>query len=291
MRMKRICFYHSADLDGHCSGAIVRRSFGRDVELIGIDYDHEFPWEKIDLETRVWMVDFSLEPIEDMVRLENECAELYWVDHHKTAIEEAARVEFTCPGLRVIGRAGCELTWEVLRPGEHTPEAVTLLGRYDVWDLDYSKDVLPFQYGMRLYGETRPETDFGEALWFGLLGVDAVKNPVQRIIHDGRMCLGYERSTNVKLMRTCSFEVELDGLRVVAANVPMGSSQKFESVWDAEKHDAMCAFYRKGRGKWVVSLYSDKEDVDVSAVCLARGGGGHKGAAGFSCEELPRVLR
>ena len=64
------------------------------------------------------------------------------------------------------------------------------------------------------------------------------------------------------------------------------NSQMFDSVWDNTKYDAMLTFgWRKG--KWTVSLYTDKEHVDVSVAAKNRGGGGHKQAAGFQCEELP----
>jgi hypothetical protein len=41
-----ICFYHSADLDGHCSGAIIKKVHP-ECELIGINYGDEFPWDKV----------------------------------------------------------------------------------------------------------------------------------------------------------------------------------------------------------------------------------------------------
>jgi len=50
----------------------------------------------------------------------------------------------------------------------------------------------------------------------------------------------------------------------------------------------MLSFVRRP-GKWTCSLYADKPEVDASAICKARGGGGHKGAAGFQCETLPFV--
>ena len=41
------CFFHSADLDGHCSGAIVKHKYP-DCEMIGINYGQEFPWDTIE---------------------------------------------------------------------------------------------------------------------------------------------------------------------------------------------------------------------------------------------------
>ena len=40
------CFYHLADLDGHCSGAIVKYKYP-DAELFGINYGQAFPYDKI----------------------------------------------------------------------------------------------------------------------------------------------------------------------------------------------------------------------------------------------------
>jgi len=51
------CFYHSSDLDGHCSGAIVKQEYA-DCEMIGIDYGNKFPWDSIEIRETVFMVDF-----------------------------------------------------------------------------------------------------------------------------------------------------------------------------------------------------------------------------------------
>ena len=47
----------------------------------------------------------------------------------------------------------------------------------------------------------------------------------------------------------------------------------------------VCIAYIHDGEKFTVSLYS--ESVDVSVIAKAHGGGGHKGAAGFICAELP----
>jgi nanoRNase/pAp phosphatase (c-di-AMP/oligoRNAs hydrolase) len=37
--------------------------------------------------------------------------------------------------------------------------------------------------------------------------------------------------------------------------------------------------------EWIISLYS--RNIDVSEIAKKYGGGGHKGAAGFHCKDLP----
>lgn len=104
--MNPICFYHKADLDGVCSGAIVKH-FVPDCEMVGFDYGMEFPWDKVlvvpdasggKTETAatlldagafpkrtVYMVDVSLPPA-DMKRLAK-VSELVWIDHHQICVD------------------------------------------------------------------------------------------------------------------------------------------------------------------------------------------------------------
>jgi nanoRNase/pAp phosphatase (c-di-AMP/oligoRNAs hydrolase) len=76
-----------------------------------------------------------------------------------------------------------------------------------------------------------------------------------------------------------------DGLKCIAVNRLMANSKFFDSVWDPHTYDAMLSFGWRG-SQWTVSLYTDRPDIDVSEVARKRGGGGHKGAAGFQCTDL-----
>lgn len=282
------CFYHSADLDGKCSAAIVHLAHPH-AELCPINYGQPFPWERIAPGETVYMVDFSLQPFSDMQRLQ-EHAMLVWIDHHKSAIEDAAAAGWreadtqegsvTVYGIRRSGIGACALTWEYLYPSTVLPFAVRMLAEYDVWNHAHPT-CLPFQYGMRL----RDNGPMAQ-LWYTLLWLrDADK--VDRISHAGSVVRKYQSRQDEICARTCAFETTLDGLRVIAINRGPTNSQLFDSVYDPARHHAMLAFYVTRDGRWSVSLYSDRDDVDCSAVAKARGGGGHKGAAGFQCDDLP----
>ena len=87
------CFYHSADLDGHCSGAIVKLKYP-DCEMIGINYGDIIDINNIHQDEEVFMVDFCLQPFDGMLEL-NKKAKLYWIDHHaKGSIDEAFQRDF-----------------------------------------------------------------------------------------------------------------------------------------------------------------------------------------------------
>ena len=284
------CFYHSADLDGHCSGAIVKMAYP-ECEMIGINYGDVFPWESIPVGDgeQVFMVDFSLQPYTEMRKLNIQADPLVWIDHHKSAIEE--HEEWLRSGNKPIlgiqrsGTGACALVWEYLKQTLKSPATlptfVRLLAEYDVWDHSDPR-TLPFQYGMRQNTDTRPDN---QDFWHSLFDIEVV----DRITEDGRIILDYQKEQNTKYIKACAFETEIDGLKCIAVNRMLTNSQLFDSIWDSSKWDAMLTFgWRKG--SWSVSLYSDRPDIDVSQVAKDRGGGGHKGAAGFQCAELPFAL-
>lgn len=296
------CFYHGSDLDGECSAAIVKYKFP-ECELYPINYSDVFPWEIIkDPQELIFMVDFSLQPFDQMVKLHNSC-DLIWIDHHKTAIEAEVtsehginRSDWRIDGIRLNGKAGCELTWEFIygpdRPvwvGEveerKMPKVVYFLGRYDVWDHS-DPDVLPFQYGMRLEDSDPNNQEF----WKDLFEHDF---DTKRIRQRGETILEYEEQTNIKLCKAYAFETILyvfgTPYKAICVNKGLGNSKVFDSVWDKNKYDLMIVFCRLPLPKcqWTVSLYTDKPEIDCGKIATVFGGGGHKNAAGFTCFDLP----
>jgi hypothetical protein len=79
------------------------------------------------------MVNFCL-PMDSMVRL-SQLSDFIWIEHHKSAIEAAEQIAFGPRGLRKIGRAACELTWQFLFPTVELPHAVYLLedATFGIW--------------------------------------------------------------------------------------------------------------------------------------------------------------
>lgn len=312
------CFYHNADLDGICSAAIFHQKYP-DAELIGINYGDPFPWDDIEPREPVCMVDFSLQPFSEMVKLRQLTDALVWIDHHKSALSDADKEGWktdaemgensavVVPGLRRDGIGACALIWEYWFPRKPLPRAVELLARYDVWDHEDS-DTLPFQYGIRIKNYSHDPADpawslvLDESGEFGQLAPE-----VASCLEDGRAILRYIDNDNTIKAKALCFEHELmwpgklpgedlfrqgsrRALRCLAANFGPSNSKLFDSLWDPEKYDAMLLYsYRPKNKLWTISLYTTRDDVDVSVVAKAYGGGGHKGAAGFQVEELSEV--
>lgn len=276
------CFYHRGDLDGKCSAAVVKRAFP-DTTFMGVDYNEAFPFSA-DVGEGVVMVDFGIQPMSDMVRyaadLKSKGKAFTWIDHHKTAMEEAEKADFNPMGLRRIGSAACELCWEYFFKNEPMPEGVKLLGRYDVFDLKDPRTV-SFQFGMR--GEPTQLTD---PIWNHVLSSPELF--ILETCYKGMTIKKYQDKQNLGLAKQVCFEMDFEGMKTLAANAH-GNSMFFDGLEKSDAIEALCLFHYEN-GTWVCSLYGIKEGTDVSVAAKKYGGGGHAKAAGFSCAELPFTL-
>jgi oligoribonuclease NrnB/cAMP/cGMP phosphodiesterase (DHH superfamily) len=286
-----ICIYHSRDLDGFASGAIVKRKYPEAV-LIGYDYGQPFPWDKISPEEDVIMIDVSL-PMEDMLKLARHIeGNFTWIDHHISAINDYNRFlvedekqhgHFLTPVLE-NGIAACELGWKHLFPNEEMPQGIRLLGEYDTWrnqdKIKWDQWILPYQFGMRIICD-HPDRFPWDHVW--------TPRSVQEIRDQGVTVLEYQGQVNAGQCKNASFEFDFRGHRAICLNGGMFNSDVFKSVFDPEKHDIMMPFQFKGKF-WQVSVYTTKDDVDCSAISKQMGGGGHKKAAGFQVDHIEEVF-
>ena len=286
-----ILVLNHVDPDGYCAGAIVRyfeKREGKTVENYGMNYGYKIPWSKIKKAKKVYMVDFSLRPhdmgkIQEIVGYEN----FIWIDHHKTVIEDVENSGRDIYGSRLIGKAGCELTWEWFEAERECPKSVRMIGRYDVWDVNYSneeegiksEDLFPFITGVKHHTDTAEDDHF----WFNLFDN---QEWVEEVLKEGRLLYEYQTGVFSKYCKSHSFDMEWEGLRFICVNSLNANSQMFEAKWDANKYDAMLSYGYTNKN-WSVSMYSDKKEIDVGEVAHKYGGGGHKGACGFTCLKLP----
>jgi oligoribonuclease NrnB/cAMP/cGMP phosphodiesterase (DHH superfamily) len=286
-----ICIYHSKDLDGYCSGAIVKLKYP-DSKLIGFDYGQELPMDEIPEGEPIIMIDVSL-PMKQMENLARHSGwKLTWIDHHISSINDYKKFvgngETFCHAVLEDGISACEGGWKYLFPKVFMPTAVKLLGEYDTWRNSdkqrWDNAIMPFQYGMRMICSS-PET-FPSDL-FKAYSVNDIEtdSPVYNIIHDGKLILEYQKVQNERACRS-AFEIEFEGLRAITLNNGGANSQVFESVYDENKHDIMIPFFFTGT-HWTFSMYTTKDEIDCSVIAKSKGGGGHKKAAGFQLKELP----
>ena len=284
-----ICFYHRQDLDGWCSGAIVKY-FYPDAILLEMDYGMQFPWALMKFEPnadrRVIMVDFAMK-IPDMVRLAAMC-DLIWVDHHITAIEAATKARFNPEGYRVSGVGACELTWKWCasqvydKMSSFVPVGVKLLADYDVGKI--TPQVLQYEYGVRT-NVTGPDHNLWKEIFEGYVYEDIMKT--------GKIVTQYVSRQFAKAINFAGFEGVFDGFPAFFLNTPLHDSLlckplESERVWEGVGHPPrlFVQFVWAKEQEWYVIVESTDSEIHCGRLCEKHGGGGHEQVGGFRSKDL-----
>jgi nanoRNase/pAp phosphatase (c-di-AMP/oligoRNAs hydrolase) len=104
----------------------------------------------------------------------------------------------------------------------------------------------------------------------------------------GKSIMKYQNTMNESITTKNSFERTAYGdYRCLCINYYPFSSEVMISKWDTSKYDFVMGFCYTGN-KWSISLRS-VGDFDVSEIAKARGGGGHKNAAGFEVDSFDKI--
>lgn len=277
------CYYHN-DLDGRCAGAIVNywrvKPQSEQEEYIEVDYKDEIDVSKIRTGETIIIVDFSFKP-EVMEAVLHKTRDIIWIDHHKTAFEYKYSQELK--GKRHNEFSGCELTWMYFCQFDKKsddlvmPTFVKLIGDRDKWAWKFGKETAYFCLGMQLYPH-QPQDE----IWKELPDVEMVHH----IQNKGKTCEQFRDNFCKDYADSYGFETKFEGHKCFALGLYMFGSEAFGERFS--QYD-ICLSYEFCGDKWIVGLYS--KTVDVSVIAKKYGGGGHKGASGFVCKELPFVAQ
>jgi len=259
-------FYH-ADLDGECSAAIVAYAGYTRADFIEVNYDRDFPIDHVEDDEDVVIVDFSTDAFGELLR---RTSNVTWIDHHVSALSKYKDYS-NLQGIRDGAKAACELTWQYYFHGKVLPRVVELIADYDTWTFKHGEITRQVHEGMLLY-DTRPLSGCWSR-WF----VDGVRE----IRHDGEIALKYRERLNAMVAKN-AYHIVWEGYDCICCNSPLYGSNLFDSTDGGD----ILIVYRYGNGKWTVSLYAGHSDVDVSQIAMRYGGGGHRGAAGFTCDNI-----
>lgn len=313
--MRTLVIHHN-DLDGVASAAIAgmyEESKGRNVEYYMFNYGQAIP--DVRGYDRIFVLDVSFG--QDTRKIIAGWAADYgvlgvWIDHHKTIFKsgEEGKEEYfelfgdnypfgsdpaMVPGLRRVGTAACELTWEYLHRCEYgedkdekCPKLIQYLGTYDVWDKDRFDwdDVMQVQYGSRLEFGLNPDNIIS---WIKETRGEEMSGIIS-LAAKGRAILGYINQKDTQDCSQYAFEEEFMGYKAICMNTTAFNSTTFDSVWDEDKYDLMIPFCYTGK-KWRFSLYTTKDNVDCGALAKHFGGGGHAKAAGFYVTNFTEAIK
>jgi len=291
-------FYHD-DLDGRCAAYWVDcylMDYGdmwynkKNPEYFPMDYDKEFPIKEIKKDEPIFIVDYSLEP-ETMKQLLNITKEVVWIDHHKSAIEKYKNFNEEIDGIRKDGIAASVLSFiyffnkKILKNIDkikdyndlidEVPDFTLYIADFDTWHFNFEDSNYFFTALNKLY-DTNPLSD----IWIKLEYND--ENFENELIKTGKMLYDQEIVEYNKEIDKYSFESWFESNKCLAMNIS-GNGKIGELARDRGYNLIFCYIF--DGEKYNISLYSS-DKIDSSKIAMKYGGGGHKGASGFRCNNL-----
>lgn len=306
--------HHSADLDGAFSAVITARAFdysgtssGRDLLFKFVPYNYQDKLltkdgkELVDVledGDYVFFVDCSYTIDKDKIRLMIDKVgddNFVLIDHHETSIEFYHK-EF--PHITMSGsensseseepKSAAMLCAEYFIPGSkiRSSRALRLISNYDVWyrgDGKWETETLPFQLGLRSKGYDMKNI---EKSYNDFIRIVENDNLADDIISDGLILLEQIKSESKLMIKSYSRKAivrTIDGKEYNALMAPgyLKNSALFEyGVEDPDEYKKYDLFIlEKGdflTGICIISIISNKDDIDAGKIAKLYGGGGHR---------------
>ena len=287
-------FYHN-DTDGRCAGAVIYHYINSFTEVILVEsnffemeYSKPFPLDIVKPNETVYILDFHVQDDDEFRQLQRITKNIILIDHHKTTLQHREEHPELYENLKLcvldVNHSGCWLTWEyvtddyLVMTGNDWPEvpmAIKLIDDMDRWVWQYP-GTKGFTVGLKLY----PHQPWDE-VWTELFGKHQW-SLISRIAVDGETCAKFDDMVMNDYCNKYGWETEFEGHKAFAQGQYRGGSTAFGK---RITEYPLCLSYEFLGDKWIVGLYS--ETIDVSEIAAKYGGGGHKGASGFVCRELP----
>lgn len=301
--MKIACIYHSIDLDGWMSAAIVKYWSNQPAKegehICGIfdyiGYNHGDPIPDLSKYDKIIMCDISF-PKEEMKKINDRFFDnnnFIWIDHHISSIKDNEDL-IGLFGIRDINYAACELTWKYFFPEKQMPEIVRLLGIYDSFrhiGTEEEEYIAMYQCGAKHIIRNVERT----YSWLESAVTCADEsNDIYAILRQGEIIYEYLYQEAKQIYKT-GFEIDYfedskgektigeEHKRILCFNKSNFNPFAFGIDCRKDGYDAIATFSYHTDNKWIFTLYAgNNNDIDCSVIAKKYGGGGHKGAAGFS---------
>ena len=292
------------DLDGYSAAYVVQQHFGEEnCDIEHYNYDREPDFSGIKSDDRVVITDYSFtnDQYRQLLALVGTFGSVTWLDHHITAIrryEEDPELELK--GIHSTRFCGAALAYlffeanvtqsEIDRMAEDQltemlPYWLQLVDAWDCWKIESPNRRDAELLNMALASN----------LSISLIDQIAKDNSlIEEYIKIGKTYEEFRDSWAEHFRDKYMFDRYLSGwlfntprdVHVCVLNIGCASSKYFGEWIDVVD---VCITQCFNGEQWIVSFYSNKEDIDCSFAAKAFGGGGHKGAAGctFNQQQPP----
>jgi uncharacterized protein len=228
----------------------------------------------------VYMLDFSYraEVLQQIIKIADRVT---IIDHH-SGQENVVRPlleDGVIDGVFDTKHSGAYLSWQWFHPDEEVPYFVRLVEDRDLWrfELPEAKDANSYffshEYNFETWSDFRKFCEEPLSLRNLTAGGSAINRKLQKDL--------------AEFIPKSKHTLCIGGCYVPTANLPYFMASEAGHILCANEPFA-AVYFRQG-DEWVVSLRSDENGVDVSAVARLYGGNGHKNASSFRVKNLEDI--
>jgi uncharacterized protein len=293
--------FHHNDSDGFCSAYWVRQAIfskiitdyseGSIPEVLFVEctYPFEFDIDLIKENETIIIVDYSVEP-EVMDKLLQKTPNICWIDHHISSFQKYSNYKqmnkikgfqynvdksmAACALVYLYFFENCRTNEEFELNYEKVPYFTRLISDYDCWKKEYKNLTNCFFLYINAQNQAPDST-----IW-DILNKTS-KEDINKLAKSGELIQQYLNISNDLNIKNYAFETKFEGHSALCINsCTKGSTQFGKNI---NKYDCCITFSFDGK-KWNYGIYSTK--IDVSEIAKKFGGGGHRGASGYSTEKL-----
>lgn len=276
------------DLDGYAAGYVVLQHFGKEnCDVVHLNYDKEPVIENWQMGDKIFITDYSLsnEQYKMIMQLVGE-DNLIWCDHHISAINRYNEDKNLCiDGIRSTKYCGAVLTWcyfndidteeinDILSYDElieRVPLWLRLVDAWDTWKLDspYRRNAEFLNTGV----QSRLSMDL-----MATIAKNTYDYYLLKAINTGKIYTEFKEQWSEQFRNKYMFKKKMTGTmfgtdrEIELAVMTIGCANSTYFGCEIDEVDVCMTQCFDGRG-WVVSLYSNKSDIDCSMAAKSFGG-------------------
>ena len=267
-----VVLYHGNCADGFGAAWAAHQLYGDAAEYQAVNFGGMTPPDLVGKD--VLIVDFAYSR-DTLLSIASEAASIRVLDHHKSAQDDLADLEFATFDM---SRSGAGLTWDTLHPSKPRPKLIDYVEDRDLWKWEQ-----PDANEIMMTFECMP---FDFKVWTNVAKRMDTADGLEEIRQQGRALTRYKEAMLERIVaRACLVTVARAGKEWV---VPAVNSPIFQSELGSIlcKDQPFAVVWSQGHtGEIRNSLRSeDNGGEDVSKVARLFGGGGHIRAAGCTTE-------
>lgn len=305
-----VVFYHG-DMDGIVSANIYLRNVPNlitdiTVKLYEFEYDKEDQVLKVPIGTNgseeIIFVDCcpNKEILDYAIKMSRKVTIL---DHHisKKPLIDEYYSEGLISGMSYIGCSASLITYCWFKFNKNIEKINTFLDKYKLNKANQEKSDIPLALKFvnswdiwdGLYIEAEAYKTYFECQGFKPLDkkIKALLEnglEIQKAVINGNIMLDFYHNWGEQYCQRFGYEVKFQKHNFFVLNVGNANSKIFGDR--INKYDAVIIYCNNGE-KFKYSIYSNKSEFNCAEFAEQFGGGGHKGAAGFTTNLLPAWLR